>query len=200
MPSRHCRTWGRRSRTLGNLIYSMITSLDGFVSDPKGNFEWGAPDEETHEFINQQAKSIGTYLFGRRMYDMMVYWETAHLEPDEPPAILEYARSWQAANKFVYSTTLNEVATRRTRIERTFDPEAVRKLKAGSELDLSVSGPHLAAQAIRAGLVDEYKRYIAPVTVGGGNPFFPSDLRLDLELRDEHRCGNGVVFLHYGVK
>ena len=185
---------------MGKLIYSMITSLDGFVSDPDGNFGWGAPDEETHAFINQQMRSIGTHLYGRRMYETMVYWETAHTEPDQPPLTLEYARLWQAATKIVFSSTLNEVASERTRIERMFDPEAVRRLKAESDLALVVNGPHLAAQTIRAGLVDEYQLYVEPVIVGGGNPFFPDDVRVDLALLDERRFGNGVVYLHYAVK
>lgn len=185
---------------MGKLIYSMITSVDGYVSDPDGNFGWGAPEEETHEFINEHFRSVRTYLYGRRMYEMMVFWETAHTLPDAPPFIVDYARTWQAANKVVYSTTLEQVTSARTRIERTFDPEAVRRLKAESDHDLSVDGPHLAAQAIRAGLVDEYQLIVGPAIVGGGNPFFPDDVRVDLELLDERRFGNGVVFLRYGVK
>ena len=185
---------------MGKLIYSMITSLDGFVSDPGGNFGWGAPERESHGFINQLSRSIGTYLCGRRMYETMVFWETAHTAPDQPPFSLEYARIWQAADKVVYSTTLNEAASARTRIERTLDPEAVRQLKAGSDLALSVAGPYLAAQAIRAGLVDEYQLVVGPAIVGGGNAFFPDDVRVDLELLDERRFGNGVVYLRYGVK
>ena len=134
------------------------------------------------------------------MYETMVYWETAHKEPDQPPFVLDYARIWQAADKIVYSTTLNEVASERTRIERTFDPDAVRKLKAESDRDLIVGGPHLAAQAIRAGLVDEYQLFVGPAIVGGGNPFFPADVRVDLELLDERRFANGVVYLRYSVK
>ena len=185
---------------MGELIYSMITSLDGYVSDADGNFGWGAPEEESHSFVNELSKSIGTYLYGRRMYETMVYWETAHLEPNAPPFILEYARIWQATEKIVYSTTLNEVATARTRIERTFDPEAIRQLKAESELDISVDGPNLAAQAIRAGLVDEYQPYVGPAIVGGDNRFFPDGVRADLELLDERRFGNGVLWLRYGVR
>jgi dihydrofolate reductase len=185
---------------MGKLIYAMATSLDGFVSDPDGNFGWGAPEAESHRFANEQMRSIGTHLYGRRMYETMVYWETAHAEPDQPPFILEYARLWQAANKIVFSTTLQEVASERTRIERTFDPEAVRQMKAESDLDLAIDGPHLAAQAIRAGLVDEYQLYVGPAIVGGGKPFFPNDVRIDLELLGERRFGNGVVYLRYGVK
>jgi dihydrofolate reductase len=185
---------------MGRLIYSMITSVDGYVSDPDGNFGWGAPEEESHEFVNELSRSIGTYLYGRRMYETMVFWETAHTEPDAPPFIVDYARTWQAADKIVYSTTLDKVASERTWIERTFDPDAVRKLKAESELDLTVDGPHLAAQAIRAGLVDEFHPIIGPAIVGGGNRFFPDDVRVDLELLDERRFNNGVVYLRYGVR
>ena len=185
---------------MGKLIYSMITSLDGYVSEPDGNFGWGAPEEESHEFVSEQSRSIGTYLYGRRMYETMVYWETAHAEPGQPPYILEYARIWQATDKIVHSTSLNEATSERTRIERTFDPGAVRKLKAESDLDITVDGPHLAAQAVRAGLVDEYQLYVGPAIVGGGNRFYPDDVRVDLELLDEHRFGNGVVYLRYGVK
>jgi dihydrofolate reductase len=184
---------------MGKLIYSMITSVDGYVSDPDGGFGWGAPDEESHEFINELSRSIGTYLYGRRMYETMVYWETAHEVPDQPPYIVEYARIWQATDKIVYSTTLDEVASGRTRIERTFDPDAIRKLKADTDLDLTVDGPHLAAQAIRAGLVDEYQLIVGPAIVGGGNPFFPDDVCVDLELLDEHHFSNGVVYLRYGA-
>jgi dihydrofolate reductase len=185
---------------MGKLIYSMITSVDGYVSDRDGNFGWGAPEEESHEFVNEQSKSIGTYLYGRRMYETMVFWETAHEMPDQPPFIVDYARTWQATDKIVYSTTLDDVTSERTRLERSFDPEAVRKLKAESELDLTVDGPHLAAHAIRAGLVDEYQLIVGPAIVGGGNRFFPDEVRVDLELLYERRFRNGVVFLRYGVK
>jgi dihydrofolate reductase len=159
-----------------------------------------APEEESHEFVNEQSKSIGTYLYGRRMYETMVFWETAHEMPDQPPFIVDYARTWQATDKVVYSTTLEKVISERTRLERTFDPEAVRNLKAESALDLTVDGPHLAAQAIRAGLVDEYQLIVGPAIVGGGNRFFPDDVRVDLELLHERRFRNGVVFLRYGVQ
>ncbi|MDA0637215.1 dihydrofolate reductase family protein [Nonomuraea sp. MCN248] len=185
---------------MGKLIYSMITSLDGYVSDANGDYGWGAPDEESHTFINEHMRSIGTYLYGRRMYETMVYWETAHTLPDQPPFILECAKVWQAADKVVYSTTLEEVSSGRTRIERSFDPESVRRLKAESGRDLSVDGPDLAAQAIAAGLVDEYQLFVGPAVVGGGHRFFPDGVRADLELLDERRFGNGVVYLRYGVK
>ncbi|MEU4567451.1 dihydrofolate reductase family protein [Micromonospora sp. NPDC023956] len=184
---------------MGKLIYSMNTSLDGYVSDPDGNFGWGFPDQESHEFIGELSRSFGTYLYGRRMYETMVYWETAHTLPDAPPFVVEYARVWQATDKIVYSTTLNEATSARTRIERTFDPDAVRALKAESDLDLTVDGPNLAAQAIRAGLVDEFQVFVGPIVVGGGNPFFPP-VRVDLELLDKRRFGNGVVYLRYRVR
>ena len=182
---------------MGKLVYAMITSVDGYVSDADGNFGWGAPEQESHEFIREQYRSVGTYLYGRRMYETMVYWETAHEEPSAEPFLVEYARDWQSKDKIVYSTTLTEVSSAKTRIEREFDPDAVRKLKAESEHDLSVDGPHLAAQAIRAGLVDEYHLIVGPAIVGGGNRFFPDDVRVDLELLDERRFGNGVVYLRY---
>lgn len=185
---------------MGKLIYSMITSLDGHVSGPDGSFGWGGPaDDELHEFVNERARSIGTYLYGRRMYETMVYWETAHTEPDQPQVQLDWARIWQAADKVVYSTTMTEVASERTRIERAFDPDAVRQLKANSDRDIDVSGPHLAAQALRAGLVDQLQLFVAPAVVGGGNRFYPDGVRLDLELQDERRFANGFVYLQYGV-
>ncbi|WP_433411479.1 dihydrofolate reductase family protein [Microtetraspora malaysiensis] len=185
---------------MGKLVYSMITSLDGYTSDRDGDFGWGRPDEESHRFVNEHGRSIGTYLYGRRMYDTMAYWETAHTVPGQEPFILEWARIWRAADKIVYSTTLREVAGERTRIERTFDPEAVRRLKAETDLDIAVAGPHLAAQAIRAGLVDEYHLFVGPAIVGGGTAFFPDDVRVDLKLLDERRFGNGMVHLRYGVR
>ncbi|GAA1633563.1 dihydrofolate reductase family protein [Catellatospora bangladeshensis] len=185
---------------MGKLIYSMITSLDGFVSDRDGNFGWGAPEPETHAFINERARAFGTYLVGRKMYEVMSYWETADAEPDQPPHILEYAKIWQAVDKIVYSTTLAEPSTRRTRIERTFDPDAVRALKAESDRDLTIDGPTLAAQAIRAGLVDEYQLFVGPAIVGGGNPFFPADVRAELDLLEERRFANDVLFLRYAAK
>ncbi|TWD84916.1 dihydrofolate reductase [Kribbella amoyensis] len=184
---------------MGKLIYSMITSLDGFVSDRDGNFGWGTPDEELHAFINERQRAIGTYLYGRRMYETMVFWETADQLPDEPDVIRDYAQVWQAAEKIVYSSTLTEVASERTRIERTFDPEAVRVWKSGSERDLAIAGPDLAAAAIRAGLVDEYELFVGPVIVGGGHPFFAADARAELELLEEQRFANGVLFARYGV-
>jgi dihydrofolate reductase len=185
---------------MGTLIYEMITSLDGYVADATGDFDWFSPDEELHSFVNEATKGIGTFLYGRRMYETMVYWETAHTIPDQPDFVLEWARLWQAADKVVYSTTLESVSSERTRLERTFDPDAVRELKATTGHDLTVDGPGLAASALRAGLVDEVGQYITPVVVGGGTRFLPDDLRLDLDLVNQHRFGNGVVYVHYLVR
>ncbi len=186
---------------MGKLIYSMLTSLDGYTEDEHGRFGWGAPeDEEVHSYINALASSLDTYLYGRRMYETMVYWETAHTIPDQPQFVLDWARQWQAAQKVVYSRTLAEPRSARTRVEREFDPDAVRRLKADAEHDISVDGPELAAQAIRAGLVDEFQMIVCPAVVGGGKRFFPDGVRLDLELLEERRFGNGVLILRYGVR
>lgn len=185
---------------MGRLIYGMIQSLDGYTEDERGKFSWGAPDEAAHAYINQLAAPVGTYLYGRRMYETMVYWETAHMEPDQPPAVLEWARQWQAAEKVVYSRTLAQPSSARTRIEREFDPGAVRRLKADAGHDITVNGPELAAAALRAGLVDEIQMIVCPVVVGGGKRFFPDGVRLDLELVEERRFGNGWVILRYAVR
>jgi len=182
---------------MAKLIYSTITSLDGYVADEDGNFDWAAPDEEVHTFVNDLERPVGTYLYGRRMYETMVYWETAHTLPDQPREIRDYTEIWQAADKIVYSRSLEGVSSRRTRIEKDFDPEAVREMKASAGRDISVGGPDLAAQAIKAGLVDEFQLFVAPVVVGGGKPSLPSNVRLKLELLDERRFGNGVVYTHY---
>jgi dihydrofolate reductase len=185
---------------MANLIYSAITSLDGYVADEDGNFDWAAPDEEVHGFVNELERQVGTYLYGRRIYETMVYWETAHTLPDQPPVVEDFAQIWQAADKIVYSRTLETVSSARTRIERDFDPEAVGQLKASAGRDLSVGGPDLAAQAIKAGLVDEYHLFLTPVVVGGGKPSLPDQVRVKLELLDERRFGSGVVHLHYRTK
>jgi dihydrofolate reductase len=153
-----------------------------------------------HSFVNELERPVGTYLYGRRMYEVMVAWETMDAEPDLAPFMRDFTEVWRAADKVVYSTTLETLSSARTTIERDFDPEAVRRLKATAERDISVGGPHLAAQAIEAGLVDELQLLIAPVVVGGGNPSLPDGARVDLELLDQRRFDSGVVFLHYGVK
>lgn len=184
---------------MAKLICTGITSLDGYIADENGEFDWAAPDEEVHAFVNDLERPTGTYLYGRRLYEVMVFWQTAHTQPDQPAFVLDYATVWQAADKIVYSTTLQTTSSARTRIERTFDPDAVRTMKDTADRDLSVGGPALAAHAFQAGLVDEVRLLVSPVAVGGGNPFLPDRLRLDLELLDERRFGNGVVFLRYRV-
>jgi len=185
---------------VARLIYSALASLDGFTADSNGNFEWAAPDEEVHSFVNDLERPIGTHLYGRRMYEVMRYWQTAPTTgTDEPPCMLDYAAIWQAADKVVYSSTLTDVDTDRTRLESTFDPEAVRAMKATKPEDLSIGGPHLAAHALAAGLVDELQLFINPVIIGSGTSWLPDDIRLDLALIDEHRFSGGVVFVHYRV-
>jgi dihydrofolate reductase len=181
---------------MAKLIYSAIASLDSYVADEDGNFDWAVPDEEVHTFINDLDRPVGTYLYGRRMYETMAGWETDHTLADRSPLMRDFAELWQAANKIVYSGTLEAVSTARTRIEREFDPEAVRKMKALAGRDLIVGGPELAAQAFKAGLVDEYHLFVAPIVVGGGKQSVPNNVRLKLELLDERRFGNGVVHLH----
>ena len=185
---------------MAKLIYSAITSLDGYVADQDGNFDWAAPDEEVHSFVNGLERPVGTYLYGRRIYEVMVYWETAHTLPDQQPAVEDFAEIWQAADKIVYSKRLETVSSARTRIERDFDPEAIGQLKASAERDISVGGPDLAAQAIKAGLVDEYHLFLTPIVVGGGKPSLPDNVRVKLELLDERRFRSGVVHLHYRTK
>jgi len=182
---------------VGNLIYSAITSLDGYVADDDGNFDWAAPDEELHRFVNDQERSIGTYLYGRRMYEVMRFWEDP-LE-DQPDYIREYGEIWRAADKVVFSSSLEAASTARTTIERTFDPEAVRRMKEQSDADLSIGGPHLASQALAAGLVDECHFFLHPVVVGSGNSAFPRDRLIRLELLDERRFGSGAIHLDYRV-
>ncbi|BFP51787.1 MULTISPECIES: dihydrofolate reductase family protein [Streptomyces] len=183
---------------MAKLIYSMITSLDGYAEAAEGGLGTGAEDPEVHTFVNDLFRPVGTYLYGRRMYETMVYWETALDEPDQPPHIAQYARDWQAAEKVVYSTTLDSVSSAKTRIERSFDPEAVRRLKDEADADLTVDGPNLAAQAIAAGLVDEYHLFITTSVVGGGKRFFPDGVRLDLELVEERAfAASGLIYARY---
>jgi len=184
---------------VAKLIYSSIASLDGFVADTNGNFDWAAPDEEVHSFVNELERTVGTYLYGRRMYEVMLYWETAHTLSDQPAFIQDFAAIWQAADKIVYSRTLGSVSSARTRLERDFDADAMRRLKATAERDISVGGPTLAAEAIKARLVDEFHLFVVPTVVGGGTRSLPSEVRLDLALRDERRFGNGTVYLRYAV-
>jgi dihydrofolate reductase len=182
---------------MAKLIYSTIASLDGYVADEHGNFDWAAPDEEVHTFVNDLERQAGTYLYGRRMYEVMAVWETMSTIAGLSPPALDFATIWQAADKVVYSTTLATVASTRTRIEREFDPDVVREMKAAAGRDLTVGGPGLAAEAIRAGLVDEYHFFVVPIVVGAGTPSLPDDVRVPLQLLDERRFGNGTVHLHY---
>jgi dihydrofolate reductase len=181
---------------MARLIYSALTSLDGYTEDADGRFDWAAPDDEVHRFVNDLERPIGTYLYGRRMYDVMVAWETME---DDHPAMRDYTAIWRAADKVVYSRTLEEVASARTRIEREFDPAAIRAMKDSAAADISIGGPELAGHALRAGLVDECHLLLSPIVVGGGNPALPDGVRLPLELLGERRFGNGVVHLHYRV-
>ena len=185
---------------MAKLIYSAITSLDGYVADEDGNFDWAVPDEEVHAFINDLQRPLGTYLYGRRMYETMAAWETIDTGPDQRPITRDFAEIWQAADKIVYSKTLEAVATSRTRIERDLDPEAVRQMKALAGRDLSVGGPELAAQAFKAGLVEECHLFVAPMVVGGGKRSLPDNVRLRLELLDERRFGSGMVYLYYRTR
>jgi dihydrofolate reductase len=185
---------------MAKLVYSMITSLDGYAAAAEGDIGFSYEDEEVHTFIDEVFRSVGTYLYGRRMYETMLFWETAHAQPDAPPYIVEYARGWQAAQKVVYSTTLPSVSSARTRIERTFDPDAVRALKAEADHNLTVDGPTLAAQAIAAGLVDEYHLFMTTTVVGGGTRFFPDGVRLDLELVEERAFSSGLLYARYRTR
>lgn len=185
---------------MGKLIYSMITSLDGYTEAAEGDLGFNAEDEEVHTFIGDVFRSVGTYLYGRRMYETMVFWETAHTLPDAPPYIVQYAKDWQAAQKIIYSTTLESVSSAKTRVERTFEPDAVRKLVTEAQHDLTIDGPTLAAQAIRAGLVDEYHLLITPSVVGGGTRFFPDGVRLNLELVEQRSFRSGMLYARYHAR
>jgi dihydrofolate reductase len=182
---------------VARLIYSAIASLDGYVADEDGNFDWAVPDDEVHAFINDLERPVGTYLYGRRMYETMVAWETMDTGPDQRPVTHDFAEIWRAADKIVYSRTLETVSSARTRIERDFDPEAVRRMKARAKRDISLGGPELAARAFEAGLVDELHLFVVPMVVGGGKRSLPDSVRLRLELLDERRSGSGMVYLHY---
>ena len=182
---------------MARLIYSAIASADGYVEDTGGSFDWGAPDEELLRFVNDLERPVGTYLYGRRMYETMLYWETAHTLPGQPSSVREFTGIWQAADKIVFSTTLQSVSSARTRIERNFDPGMVRQLKSVTEHDMTVGGADLAGQAIKAGLVDELQLFLVPIVVGGGKRALPSGVRLDLELLDTRPFASGAVFLRY---
>lgn len=183
---------------MGKLIYSTIMSLDGYVNDEEGNFDWAMPSEEVHQFANRLQRAAGTYLMGRRLYEVMVWWETVELT-NEPPVVREYALEWRQAEKIVYSTTLTEVASANTRLERTFNPNAVRALKAASDQDLTIGGPTLAAAAFEAGLVDECQLIVVPEIVGGGTRALPEGVQQSLQLHEERRFENGMIYLCYRI-
>jgi dihydrofolate reductase len=185
---------------MASLIYSAIASLDGYIADEDGSFDWAKPDEEVHSFLNGLERQVGTHLLGRRMYEVLAYWDDPPALDEQPSFVQEFAEIWQAADKVVYSRTLETAWSARTRIEREFDPEAVRRLKSQSDCDLAIGGPDLAAQAIRAGLVDDYPLFVVPVVVGAGKQALPRDVRIELELLDERRFRNGTVFLHYRTR
>ena len=185
---------------MAKLIYSAITSLDGYVEDEAGTFEWAAPDSEVLAFLNDLERPIGTYLYGRRMYETMVYWETADVPNGQSPLEWDWMQLWRAADKIVYSRSLDAVSSARTRIERDFDPRAILAMKNSLDRDLTIGGPNLAAQAFRAGLVDHCQLYLVPALVGDGKPALPNKVARDLELITEHRFANGVVFVDYRVR
>jgi dihydrofolate reductase len=185
---------------MAKLIYSNIASLDGYIEDTDGKFDWAMPSEEVHAFENELMRPLGTHLYGRRLYETMRYWEAVDPVFEQEPIYQDFASIWRAADKVVYSTTLEEPSTARTRIEREFDPEAVRRLKEGADRDLAIGGPGLAAEAFRAGLVDEVHLVLVPVIVGSGKHALPEDVRVNLELLDERRFGDGAVHLHYRVR
>ena len=180
---------------MAKLIYATPTSLDGYISDE--NYDWAAPDEEGFAFINDLERPIGIYLYGRKMYETMAIWQTPEVIPGRTPAVLDFAHIWQAADKIVYSKSLQTVSTPRTRLEREFDPQAVRALKAQLPHDAAVGGPTLAAHAIRTGLVDEIHLFVVPIVIGGGKQVLPSNVRVELDLLDERRFANGMVYLRY---
>jgi dihydrofolate reductase len=184
---------------MGNLIYVTNVSLDGYIEDEHGSFDWTAPDDEFFSFITDLVRPVGTYLYGRRLHETMAVWETDPALAAQSELMADFANVWQAADKVVYSRTLEAVSTARTRVEHDFDPALVRDMKASATSDLTVGGAHLAAHALKAGLVDECHLFIHPVIVGGGKPALPSDTRSELELLDDRRLSNGVVYLRYRI-
>ena len=185
---------------MAKLIYSAIASLDGYVEDKRGAFEWAAPDDEVHAYVNDLERPIGTYLYGRRMYETMVYWETVPTGGEQPEVGRDFAEIWRAAEKIVYSRTLQTPSSARTRMERDFDPAAISQLKKSSARDIAIGGAELAGVAIAAGLVDECQLFLVPILVGGGKRALPDDVRVELELLDEHRFRSGFVYLSYGLR
>jgi dihydrofolate reductase len=188
---------------MGKLVYSAIASLDGYVADEQGDFGWSVPDAEVHTFVNELERPIGTYLYGRRMYEVMKAWEGDEVltspGADEVPYLRDYAEIWRAADKVVYSRSLEEVTTARTKLERTFDPDTVQELKGATDHDISIGGPELTAQALEADLVDEVHLFLAPVSVGAGKPALSVERKHSLQLLEHRAFGNGTVYLRYGV-
>lgn len=184
---------------MASLIYSVISSLDGYIEDQSGNFDWAAPDQEVHAFVNDMERPVGTYIYGRRMYQTMLFWEKPENLAGEPPVMQDFATIWRSADKLVFSRTITAVSSARTRLKRQFDPGSIARMKATSGKDISIGGPELAAVAIRNGLVDELRLLLAPIIVGGGKPSLPRDLRVRLELVEQRRFDNGVVYLDYAV-
>lgn len=184
---------------VAKLIYSAIASLDGYVEDAHGNFDWAAPDEEVHAFVNDRERPIGTYLYGRRMYETMRFWDTVNTGDDQDAVTRDYAQVWRSADKVVYSRTLDTPSTPRTKIERDFDPVAITAMKGSSPRDISVGGAELAGQAMAAGVVDECQLLLGPVIVGAGKRALPAKVHAQLELLDERRFRSGVVYLHYRI-
>ncbi len=185
---------------MAHLIYSAISSLDGYIEDRNGDFNWAMPDEEVHRFINNLERTAHTYLYGRRMYETMMVWETDPNLAADSPLTQDFAQIWQSATKIVYSKVLAAASTRNTQIERDFNPEAIKQLKKTAQHDILIGGPELAAHAFRSGLIDECHLFLTPIIVGGGKPALPDKVRLDLELLEERRFGNGVVFLRYRTR
>jgi dihydrofolate reductase len=187
-------------RRMAKLIYAAIASLDGYVADEDGNFDWAMPDEEVHAFVNDLERPVGTHLYGRRMYETMKVWDSDEILQEQPQVMHDYAKIWRTANKIVYSRSLEEAKTSRTRLERSFDPEAIRALKESKERDVSIGGPELAAQALDASLVDELQLFLVPAVVGAGKPALPIKSRARLKLLKHRRFTNGTVYLHYRVE
>ncbi len=185
---------------MARLIYSALASLDGYIEDQNGNFDWAMPDEEVHAFINNLERTAGTYLLGRKMYETLMVWETDPSLAADSPLMQDYAQIWQAAEKIVYSKTLTTVPTRKTTLEQNFDPARIKALKKTAQQNIVIGGPNLAAHAFSEGLIDEFHLFLMPIVLGGGKPCLPDNLRLGLELLAERRFQNGTVYLHYQIK
>ena len=185
---------------MAKLVYGTNTSLDGYIEDANGDFDWSEPGEDLHRFFNDLVAGAGTFVYGRRLYETMAVWETDPSLAAQDDVLRRFAEAWQDADKLVYSRTVSEAATRRTRIERDFDAEQVRSLVAAADRDVLIGGAEIAAHALRAGIVDEYLVALHPVIVGSGKPALPDGLFLELELLDERRFSSGVVALRYRIR